>query len=122
WRRFSNERRLIWLRHHAGIRLMDAAPENPEHPEPDFAGLPEAQTLPEFSPDHATPDLLRAAILRDGCMLIRGLVPRKRALRLGTKIDRAFDERLRQKQGQRYAEAYYEEFLPSPRFGGIVRG
>ena len=36
--------------------------------------------LPEFARPTSTPELLRAAILRDGCMLVRGLVDRERAL------------------------------------------
>src|SRR5438105_3232614 len=54
------DRRLVTLRHIAGIRLMDNPPPSPQHPEPDFAHLPESDTLPDIAPDEATPGLLRA--------------------------------------------------------------
>src|SRR3954447_23952273 len=67
------ERRLLELRHLAGIHVMDAhANGSPRHPEPDYSRLPEADGLPEFTREELTPELLRAAILRDGCMLVRG--------------------------------------------------
>src|SRR4051812_15330158 len=73
----ERDRRLLRLRHLAGIRRVDAAPAEPRHAEPDESGLPPAADgLPELAPEQLTPGLLRAAILRDGCALVRGLVPR----------------------------------------------
>jgi hypothetical protein len=107
------DRRLIALRHIAGIRRVDTAPADARQAEPDTARLPE-QRLPEFTPDELTPQLLRAAILRDGCALVRGLVPRERALAFAAEIDRSFEERDR--DGGEAADGYYEEFRPHVRY------
>src|SRR5690242_7461636 len=73
------ERRLMRLRHIAGRRLVQAAGRRPDHPEPDRGRLPDTGALPELSPAEVTPGLLRAATLRDGCALVRGLVDREAA-------------------------------------------
>ncbi len=110
------ERRLVGLRHLAGIRLMDSARPDPVHPEPDFGRLPEADGLPEIAAADVTPELLRAGILRDGCLLVRGLVGRDEAVRFAHQIDRAFEVRDRHDAGEPSVEGYYEEFTPDPRF------
>ena len=112
----ATERRLLTLRHLAGIRLLDGAPPDPAHPEPAFERLPEADGLPEIAGADVTPELLRAGILRDGCLLVRGLVPREAALAFAEGIDRAFEERERGAAG---APGWYEEFTQHPRFGAI---
>ncbi len=112
----ATERRLIGLRHLAGIRLMDCAKPDPVHPEPDFAHLPEAEGLPEIAAKDVTPELLRGGILRDGCLLVCGLVGREQALRFAQQIDRAFEVRDRHDAGEPSVEGYYEEFDPDPRF------
>ena len=66
-----------------------------------------------------TPELLRAGILRDGCLLVRGLVPRDAALAFAQGIERAFDERERSETGDPTAAGWYEEFTQHPRFGAI---
>lgn len=116
----ETEGRLVDLRHAAGIRLMDRAPAHPPHPEPDFARLPEGPRLPEFTPVDVTPELLRAGILRHGCLLVRGLVNRDDALAFAQQIDRAFAERERHDQGQPMAKGYYDEFGPHSRFKSDV--
>ena len=50
--------------------------------------------LPELAPADLTPELLRAGILRDGCVLVRGLVERERALRFA-RADRPLVRRAR---------------------------
>ncbi len=115
-RSHETDHRLVRLRHIAGTRLMDSAPPNPAHPQPDFARLPEGPGLPEFTPDDVTPELLRAGILRHGCLLVRGLVDREQALAFGRQIDRAFEERERHDRGEAVADGYYEELGPDPRF------
>lgn len=114
------ERRLVALRHLAGIRLIDAAPGQPAFAEPDTAALPPADPLPEIAASDLTAGLIRAGILRDGCLLVRGLVPRDRALELASGIDRAFRERERLDAGKTPAECYYEEFQPQSRYGPVV--
>jgi uncharacterized small protein (DUF1192 family) len=113
----ATERRLLWLRHLAGIRLLDAAPAAPRHPAPDPAGLaPFTGELPSVPATAVTPGLMRAAILRDGCLLVRGLVDPERAVRMASEIDRSFEERERHDSGEAAAEGYYEEFSVHPRF------
>jgi hypothetical protein len=115
----ATERRILALRHQVAIRLMDVAAPEPAHPEPD-AELTEAEGLPEVDAADLTPGLLRAGILRDGCLLVRGLVPRDDALAFAGDIDRAFAERERINQGVAPAEGWYEEFAPDARFGADI--
>jgi Phytanoyl-CoA dioxygenase (PhyH) len=110
-RDLATERRLLRLRHLAGIRLLGNGRES-EHPTPDFGRLPEAEGLPEFPRKELTPELLRAAILRDGCLLVRGLVERDDAVRMAGEIDRSFAVR----DGADDAHGYFEEFAPEPPF------
>jgi hypothetical protein len=111
------ERRLLWLRHLAGIRELDRAPSQPRHPQPDVAALPAfAGALPDIAAGKLTPELLRAGILRDGCLLVRGLMQRDTALGFAAEIDRSFQERDRFDAGDAAAEGYYEEFTPHSRF------
>ena len=56
----SNELQLLALRHLAGLRLVEATSEEPGHPEPDFARLPDDGALPEIAASELTPELLRA--------------------------------------------------------------
>ena len=118
----ATERRLLTLRHLAGIRLLDGAPPAPEHPAPAFDRLPEADGLPDIARADLTPELLRAGILRDGCLLVRGLVPREAALAFAQAIDRSFDERERAEADDGATAGWYEEFSPHPRFGASTSG
>jgi hypothetical protein len=111
----ETEREVLRLRHLAGIRLLDDAPPDPAFAEPADERLPEADGLPEIDPPALSPELLRARILRDGCLLVRGLVPREAAEAFARSIERAFDERERDEP----AAGWYEEFTPHSRFGEI---
>jgi hypothetical protein len=116
----DRERMLLHLRNLAGIRLVAAPSERPAHPQPDFTALPEAGQLPEVTPAQLTPQLLRAGILRHGCVLVRGLVPRAAASRFAKQIERSFDQRERHDSGQRFNDGYYSGFTPDPRCGEEV--
>jgi hypothetical protein len=116
----ATERRLVRLRHEAGIRLLDAEPGAPGFPDPAAAALPGGGALPEIPRADVTPALLRAGILRDGCLLVRGLVDREAARRFGQGIDRAFEERERREAGEPSADGWYEEFELHPRFGQVM--
>ncbi|HYY74464.1 MAG TPA: hypothetical protein VE662_06535, partial [Solirubrobacterales bacterium] len=70
----ERERRLLTLRHLAGIRLMEADDRDPRHPDPSFDRLADGSGLPDTAPEDITPELVRAGVLRDGCLLVRGLV------------------------------------------------
>jgi hypothetical protein len=107
----ETERRLLALRHIAGVRALSSGGAAPGFPGP--ADLPEDGALPEFRAGDLTPGLVRAAILRYGCILVRGLVDRDEAIRFADGIDTAFAERERLLEGGAAAEGYYEEFVPS---------
>jgi hypothetical protein len=115
----DTERRLVALRHLAGIRLIDDAPGDADFVAPDADRLPGGDPLPEIPAADVTPGLIRAGILRDGCLLVRGLVPRERALHMAGQIDRAFAERERHDAGRSAADGYYEEFRPVARYGDV---
>jgi hypothetical protein len=125
----DTEVKLVELRHAVGIRRLDEAPEGAAYPEPAFDRLPDRNgDLAGIGPAELSPEVVRAGILRDGCLLIRGAIDRDAALALAEGIDRAFQARLkaqanfsperpnpwgRRKKADRM---YYSEFTPTPRF------
>lgn len=115
----DRERRLLALRHHAGIRALDMPHGPADFAAPDTAALPGGR-LPEIPASAVTPGLLRAGVLRDGCLLVRGLVDRDTASAFAARIDRLFAERERHDAGQPAADGYYEEFRPDPRYSPFV--
>ncbi len=122
-RSISIERRILRLRHQAGILLCEQAAAPPEFAEPAFDQLTErpGAELPDTEPSDLSPELLRAAILRDGCLLVRGLVHRNDAARLAAEIDRSFQARKAHSSDGGPTDGYYEEFVPDPAFrGGLV--
>jgi ribosomal protein L29 len=117
----DTERRLIELRHQLGVRRLETNGSTPQHPSPDVARLPTVETgLPEIDAKDVTPGLLRAGILRDGCLLVRGLIPRDEATRFAAQIDRSFDERERHDTGGEAADGFYDEFSPLPGSGEAI--
>jgi hypothetical protein len=118
----GQERRLVALRHAAGIHLVDDASGKAEFVAPATGELGPADPLPEIAAGDLSAGLIRAGILRDGCLLVRGLVARDDALALAEQIDRAFAERDRGEAGGAIAPGYYEEFRPAARYGGEVFG
>ena len=114
------ERRILRLRHLAGIRALDEARTGAEFAAPDAGALPAGDGLPELTRAGLTPAVLRAGILRDGCVLVRRLIDRDIALAFAERIDRAFAERERYDAGDEPADGYYEEFVPHARFKGVL--
>ena len=112
----DREREILRMRHNAGVRLLLETNGSPQHVEPDHARLPEAETLPEIPAAELTPGLLRAGILRDGCVLVRGLIDRQAALDFAAQIDRSFAEREKVLAGEPAEPGYYEEFQPQDPF------
>jgi hypothetical protein len=110
----AHERRIMELRQLGGIALMREAGPRPELVEPDYASLPAADPVPEVSGDELTPELIRAAILRHGSILVRGLVDRDSALHLAGEIDRAFAAREAAEAGESREEGYYEALQAIP--------
>ena len=111
------EGELLRLRNLAGVRLVGRAEGDARHPEPDTSRLPDGDGLPEFAPEELTPELVRAAILRDGCVLVRGLIPREDAARFAEYIDQAFVACDLHSGGGPHDESYYSEFVPQEGVG-----
>lgn len=116
----DTERKLVQLRHSAGLRLMDAPNGSAEYPQPAFDRLPARNgDLAGIAPDELTPELVRAGILRDGCLLIRGLVSRSDAEELVDETQRAFEAREAVEAGRAPDPGYYDELQGDPRFHGF---
>ncbi len=114
----ERERAILRARHLAGVRLVDEARAAPQFPNAGGAVVPEGDPLPEFRREELTAELLRAAILRDGCVLVRALIPRYLALELADGIDTAYARREAVEGGEGPDGTYYDEFVPDERFGG----
>ena len=115
------ERRMLRLRHQAGIGLIENPPPRPAYPRAAVDGAGNRSALPAAAPGEVTPELLRGAILRGGCLLIRGLVAQEDALRLADGIERAFTARDAAVAGRRTTDGYYEEFAPTPPYEFVER-
>jgi len=112
------ERELRDLRHLAGINLLEIAPENPQYPEP-AAEVPargEQSRCPEITPDELTPEVVRAAFLEAGCLLVRNVMPEERALALAADIDHSFAVRDKLGEGEADPEGFYDEIEPREGF------
>src|SRR5437588_1372506 len=117
----QGEVELMALRHLLGMRRLGAADPVPDFPTPDDSGLPPFDgALPDVGRDALTPGLLRAAILRDGCLLVRGLVARDDALALADGIDQAFSLRDQAEANGTDTQGYYNPFVPRPDAGEPV--
>ncbi len=108
------ERRLVKLRQEAGLEMCRRTSAKPGAPEPDLDALDGSGPLPEITPDQLTPELVRAAILGHGALLIRGLVDDAEASRLSEEVDRAYQARAAIIDGEEPEAGYYEEFTPNP--------
>lgn len=112
------ERELLALRNRAGLAELRAAAAGVGGIRfPDPAPVPARDGVAETTPGELTPQRLRGAILSSGCLLVRGLVDRERALRFADAIDRAFAERDRHDEGQPHDDGYYSEFEPEGEHG-----
>lgn len=116
------ERRLLRLRHLAGLRILESGDQSPRFPDGDEGVLPAADGLPEIAAADLTPEILRAGILRDGCVLVRGLVDRDRALAFAEQIERTFAACDASAAGGTPPEGYFEPFEPEAPFDMSARG
>ncbi|MFN8112842.1 MAG: phytanoyl-CoA dioxygenase family protein [Solirubrobacterales bacterium] len=114
----DRERRILELRHRAGIRYLEEAGEVPEYAQPDFDSLP-AGPLPPIAPEDLTAGIVRAGILRDGAVLVRGAVPSEAARALAEGIEQAFADRSAHNAGIDDDDSLYEEFVPEPGFAQL---
>ncbi len=87
-----------------------------EYATPAFDRLPDDSSLPEVARDETTPELLRAAILRGGCLLVRGLIDEEDVPGLVDGIDRAWEARDARASGESTESPYFDEFEPDERF------
>lgn len=111
------EREILRLRHRAGARITDPEAEPPAMPEPDFDALPNGSALPPVRTEDLTPELLRAGILRQGCLLVRGVMDEAQATELAEHIELGFAGRDSFDQtGEGTGDGYYEEFIADPPF------
>jgi hypothetical protein len=111
----EKERRILELRHRAGVALGLQSSGDAGYPEPDIDALPDGD-LPEVGPEELTPELLRAAIVGHGALLVRGMLDPAEAERLAGEIEQAFQAHEAHKEGGSVPEAYYEEFNPESGF------
>lgn len=117
-------KRILELRHWAGARLAGASRKTKPYPKPDYSGLPEPGTVPEATLDDASPEMVRGALLRNGCLLIRNVLPRETAEGLARDIERAYEIRMAVNENLANGEAngWYEEFSPdAPYFSTVNR-
>jgi hypothetical protein len=125
----EHQRRLLRLRHLAGISLTTGGAAPRDEPSPAFDRLPDPVPgdLPSFALEDVSAEVLRAAILRDGCMIVRGFIDPRAASAFALEIDRAFAERECADAGEVPEPGYYEPFeciepyTPPPR-GWIKSG
>jgi hypothetical protein len=116
----ETERRILRLRHLAGLRALEEARTGADFAAPDTGALPAGDGLPELTGADLTPGVLRAGVLRDGCVLVRGLIDREEALRFAGRIDRAFAERERHGAGGEPDDGLYDEFVASRRSSAVA--
>jgi len=121
-RELERERRIVELRHLAGIALVERPERDPQHPIPSFERLPGDGTVPEVSAAELTPELARAGILRNGCLLVRGLVDAADCARLAGGIERALAARSAHAAGEPLGDGYFEPFHPQEGFQLAERG
>lgn len=111
------DREILRLRHRAGALLVQSAGEPPQYPEP--APVPASangSALVEVTPDELSAEVLRAAMLSCGCLVIRGLVPAGEATRLVDEIEKAFAAREALGEGGSDPDGYWHLFEPDPPF------
>ncbi len=106
------ERRLVGLRHQAGLELRRTGANGAEVVAPDPEALRDDSLIPEMRADELNAGAVRAAILGHGAALIRGLLSPEDSGRLRDEIERAYQAREAAGQGAGGGEGYYEEFNP----------
>jgi hypothetical protein len=116
------ERRILELRHLAGIGLVQQANGGGEFVAAREPTPPAESGLPEIDPAELEPEAVRAAILGHGCALVRGLIPVDQAQALAGEIDRVFDARDEVGVEGSDPAGYYEAFKAVPPYGMMERG
>jgi phytanoyl-CoA dioxygenase PhyH len=110
------DRRLLSIRHRAGLAMLADGALGADYPVPELDRFGDGVSVPEVGPGAVSPQLLRGAILSRGCLLIRGLVNPGEASEFRLNIDRAFAARDAVKAGDPGADGYFVEFVPDSRY------
>jgi hypothetical protein len=106
-------RRALELRHRAGLELVDARGRaGDDYPEPAFDRLPDTDGVPEVDAADLTAELVRAAFLRKGSLIVRGFADSVAATKLAEEIERATEAR----DSGGDDPGLYEAFEPAERF------
>jgi hypothetical protein len=87
----AREGEILRLRERAGAGLKQDASQRPDVIEPDNDALAASTGIPELSAAELSPGVIRAAILRDGAVIVRGLFDPEPAAALTAEIDRAIE-------------------------------
>ncbi len=111
------DREIRKYRHLVGIEVVKAASSRPDliEPAPASPARGAESKVPEIDAADLTPELLRAAVLEGGCLLVRDLMPDGDALEMADGIEQAFSTRdhLRE-SGRADGTGLYEELVPEP--------
>lgn len=113
----ETEREIRRLRHLAGVRMVKDAKASDFEPRHIEAGtnIPELgpqSRLPEITPADLSAEMLRAAILEHGALLVRGLMDRDKAERMAADIDRSLEMRSRLRGKAPDPDGFYDEMAP----------
>ncbi len=113
-RGLQRDRELRQVRHQAGADAVRVPPPRPELVSPAAEAPPRGleSKCPEVTPAELTPELLRAAILEAGCLLVRDLMPDQDALEMADGIEQAFATRVALREGGSDEAGFYDELVP----------
>lgn len=103
--------------HLAGVEALRVPPPRPDLVEPAVASPARGvdSKCPEIDAADLTPELLRAAVLEGGCLLVRDLMPDGDALEMAEGIERAFATRTSLRENGSSDDAgFYDELVPEP--------
>jgi hypothetical protein len=110
----SRESEILRQRQLAGIGLQQRARKRRKLTGPDDEALSTNGNLPEITPAQLSAGLIRAALLRHGAVLVRGLVDREAALSLADGVENAYSAREQHASNGPVEDGYYEELQPEP--------
>lgn len=116
-------RRLVRLRREAAMvdspRDVPSGPWPPEHPDP----FPEVHGVPEVGLADLTGDLLGGALRHHGCLIVRGVVPARRAGAMREHVIRSIEARDRTlaEVPEPGDEAWYSLSRPRTEGTGVAR-
>lgn len=109
------DREIREARHLAGIEAVKSPPARPElvSAAAESPARGAESRCPEINADELTPEILRAAILEGGCLLVRDLMDDEDALAMAVGIEQSFATRLSLRETGGIDKAgYYDELVP----------